>query len=176
MKKITLIALLLALSWQTHAQKTENPDAKRHELKLDVAYVLAKVAKIEYEYWLNDWSSIGVVGFYNFGSGFLNGGEPIWRIKVLGTYRLFFGKNPMQGFFLEGNTGIISGSTVDNWLGGKPEKYTAFGVGLAIGWKWYIPQSGITLDLTYGFGRLFNDNEDVVPIYLRMGVTVGKRF
>ncbi|MDR1951132.1 MAG: DUF3575 domain-containing protein [Bacteroidales bacterium] len=178
MKKIMLIALLFALSWQANAQISEIPDFKRNELKLDVIYILFSTVKVEYEHWLNDWSSVGVVGFYNFGSGFLNGGEPLWRSKVLGTYRLYFNKNPMQGFFLEGTAGIISGSTVDNWLGGTPKRYTAFGAGVAIGWKWFIPQSGVTLDLTYGLGRMFVDssNEDVVPIYLRVGATVGKRF
>jgi hypothetical protein len=177
MKKITLIALLFAFSWQANAQNSETPDLKRNELKLDVVHVLFKVAKIEYEYWLNDWSSVGVVGFYNFGSGLLNGGEPLWRTKVLGTYRLYFGKNPMQGFFLEGTAGIVSGSVSDGWFSSSTHtKYTAFGVGVAVGWKWYIPQSGITLDLTYGLGRLLHDNEDAPPVYLRMGICVGKRF
>jgi hypothetical protein len=174
MKKITLIALLLVMSWQINAQSENISDFDRNELKLDVVHILFSMVKAEYEYWLNDWSSIGLVGLYNFGSGLFNGGEPLWRTKVLGTYRLFFSKNPMQGFFLEGTAGIISGSTVDTWLGGKPEKYTAFGAGIAIGWKWYIPKSGITLDLTYGAGRLFNNDDPL--FYPRMGVCVGKRF
>ena len=170
MKKITIIALLFATCWQVNAQKFENPDVKRLELKIDAAHILAKIAKIEFEYWLNDWSSVGAVGFYNFGNGIF-GELPLYKAKLLGTYRLYFGKNPMQGFFLEGSAGVVHGNSFEGWILGNEnaKEYTAFGAGIAIGWKWFIPNPNITLDITYGLGRLFQVEEDVVPIFFRYG-------
>jgi hypothetical protein len=174
MKKLTLIALLFALNWQANAQISEAPDFKRNELKLDVAHLLNATIKIEYEHFLNDWSSLGVVALQNFSS---KDNEDYIQTQLLGLYRLYFGKNPMSGFFLEGSFGLTSGNWYNyNYLGGggKYEKYTTFGMGIALGWKWHIPKSNVVLDLFGGAGRLFGDNNPgFAP---RVGICVGKRF
>ena len=96
---------------------------------------------------------------------------------MLGLYRLYFGKQPVNGFFLEGDMGIISGN-YDNYVYTFPydirKTYISFGVGIALGWKWHIEKSNIVLDIFGGAGRLLSEKHD--GVYPRMGICVGKRF
>ena len=171
--------VLFALNWQVNAQREEFSLQNRNEVKLDVAYLLGLTLKVEYERLLNDWSSVGVVVLQNFSSG-----PQQFGTQVLGFYRLYFGRQPVSGFFLEGNLGITHGYDGHYyWIGGwRPrESYTAFGLGLALGWKWYIPRSGIVLDIFVGGGRLVRENNDRanydrVMGYPRVGITIGRRF
>jgi hypothetical protein len=167
MKKITTIVLLFVLSWQTNGQNLDISDVKRLELKLDVGYLIfAPALKVECEYFLSEWSSFGGAGLFLFDSDEL-------EKQLLGFYRLYFGKDPMSGFFLEGNFGISSGS-YEHYRNYELKNYMAFGVGIALGWKWYIPKSGIVLDVFAGGGRLLGDNAPWG--YPRLGICVGKRF
>jgi len=174
-KKITLLALLLILSWQTNvwASEIKEPETfKRHEIKLDVAYLLYGGAKVEYEFLLTPWSSIGAVGLID-----LNSGYRYYKTQALGLYRLYFGKKPNTGLFIEGNIGVTTGSYDDYyWAWDRKENYTAFSVGIALGWKFYIPhpQSSVVLDIFVGAGRLFP--EDYYKIYPRVGICIGMRF
>ena len=173
MKKITLIVLLFAFSLQTHAQNFEDQDFKRNELRLGL-HVLYSMVRVEYEYFLNDWSSAGVSAALNAGVFPLSGTEPLVRAQTLGLYRLYFGKQPATGFFVEGNLGITSGNTFV--IFGSSEKYTIFGIGVAIGWKLHNPRSGVTANFLCGMGRSLASNLSREVGYLRMGIFVGKRF
>ena len=175
--KNTLLVLLIALAWQIKAQDIDDISSlQRNELKLDVAYLLDATIKIEYEYYLNEWSSIGLAGFFNFGKP----NEIMFRTQLLATYRLYFGRQPLSGFFVEGNFGVTSGKSNEEriiTIGLKPTfdyPYTAFGLGIGLGRKYYIPKSGVTLDLLSGFGRMFGKNS--FGFYPRLGICVGKRF
>lgn len=184
MNKIVFAALLLAIGWQVQAQTSETALLKRNELKVDVSALLGATLKVEYEYLLNDWSSAGAVALYSFDSSYDEFSFG-YDTQVLGTYRLFFGKKPTSGFFLEANCGITSGmhdyydyddyySNGYYYNGNYYEKRTAwFGVGIALGWKYHIPQPNIVLDIFFGAGRLFGDEIDA---YLRTGICIGKRF
>ena len=180
MKKITLIALLFALIWQVNAQTLENSLQRKNEVKLDVAYLIGGAIKVEYEYLLNDYSSIGISALYNFDTRNNNGYPRVYKAQVLGIYRLYFGKEPIRGFFLEGNFGLIHGEYTiytQNWPW-PTEKYTAFGAGIALGWKWHMPNSNIVLDIFCGLGRKLGGS-DVVNrgwAYPRAGIAIGKRF
>ena len=170
-KSILFIALLLGAGWRANAQEQEIFNLAKNELKVDVAYILGATLKVEYEHLLNDWSGLGAMAAYNFsGDNFSE-----IRFQMLGFYRLYFGKQPVTGFFLEGNMGITS---VDYYQYVYPydarKTNTAFGVGIAIGWKWHIAQSNVVLDIFGGAGRLFTENSD--RAYPRMGICVGKRF
>ena len=168
-KQALIIALLLVFAWQARAQTSETPSIKRNELKIDVAYLIGSALKMEYEYFLNDWSSIGIVGLYNFGSS----ENQIYKAQALGKYRLFFGKQTMSGFFLEGNFGVTSGKTL-HMIYPRLE-YTAFGAGIALGCKWHIPKSNVVMDVFGGLGRLFGKHY-TAEVYPRVGICVGKRF
>jgi hypothetical protein len=179
MKKITSIALLFALNWQICAQNAETSNLKRNELKLDISHLLVPAIKIEYEYFLNEMSSLGVAGLHNFGT-FAWGGLG-YTTQLFGTYRLYVTNLPMYGFFLEGHLGLVSGKYDERVIWPTQPKeisYSAFGMGIALGWKFYIPKSGITLDLFSGLGRMFGEN---IPhllegLYPRAGICIGKRF
>jgi len=176
MKKITFIAVLFALSWQANAQNLE----RRNELKICPVHLIAGSLRIDYERLINDWSSVGATGLYSFANAFsdVDFGNRI-RGQFLGFYRLYFGRRePASGFFLEGNLGVTVGTYYSLSFFHRPDpvNYTAFGAGVALGWKWYIPRSGIVLDLFVGGGRLFNDSEDGPNGFPRAGISVGKRF
>jgi len=174
MKKITLIAVLFALIWQANAENLE----RRNELKLCPAHLLAGTLRIDYERLLNDFSSVGLTGFYAFSSLSSHTYRNRLEGQLLGFYRLYFGRQPVSGFFLEGNMGLNIGRHYSWGPWGIPrrerEHYATFGIGLAVGWKWYIPRPGIVLDVFVGGGRVFND--DRMDGFPRMGVTVGRRF
>lgn len=160
MNKIVSTALLLVIGWQVSAQTDEMSILKRHELKLDIGYLLTGTLKGEYEYLLNDWSSVGASAIYN-------NSDAEFKAQVVGTYRLYFDTQPVSGFFLEGNAGVIVAD--EYWYGSNN---LMVGAGIALGWKYYIPQPSIVLDLFLGVGRLFG-NEGTYP---RVGICIGKRF
>ena len=180
MKKLPQIVLLLAFGWQVSAQTPEISLQKRNELKLDVAYLIGGAIKAEYEYLLNDYSSIGLSALYNFDTKKNDYDYRTFKTQVLGIYRLYFGKEPVTGFFLECNFGLIHGEyrTYHHW-NSSTKDYAAFGVGIALGRKWYIPKSGIVLDIFAGIGRKFgakeSDDQDGWG-YPRVGICIGKRF
>jgi len=173
MKKITLIAVLFALTWQASAENLE----RRNELKLCPAHLLAGTLRIDYERLLNDFSSVGLTGFYSFPDLSSRSNSHRLEGQLLGFYRLYFGRQPVSGFFLEGNMGLnIRRYYLWSPQGSRRrEHYTAFGVGLAVGWKWYITHPGIVLDIFAGGGRVFNDDRRMGG-FPRVGVTVGRRF
>jgi len=177
MRKITLIALLFALIWQANAQISEsfeNPILKKHELKLDLPYLLLGAFKVEYEYLLNSRSSIGAVGILN-PSFVLKDDNPLVKTQFLGFYRWYFlEKFVASGLFLEGNLGVTSGYWNDRHDSHKLGKYTSFGCGGALGWK-HVNKRGITLDIFGGFGVLLTD-EASPGFYPRVGICLGKRF
>ena len=170
MKKITLIALLFAFSWQTHAQNFEDPNVKRNELKLDPLWLIfGSAINIHYDYFLSEWSSLGVYGLVYIGSK----EDYTLKAQLLACYRLYFGKNPMQGFFFEGNFGLTSWRE-EVWRHNRYDEHFGLGIGIALGWKWYIPKSGVVLDIYGGSGRLFGS--DSWNFYPRVGIAIGKRF
>ena len=168
-KSILVVAMLLVACWRANAQE----DLAKNELKADVAYIILDgTLKVEYEHLLNEWSGLGAMAAYN-----LSGDNFNMRFQMLGFYRLYFGKQPVSGFFLEGNMGITTRNNYQ-YINYHPYEVrkttTAFGVGIALGWKWHIEKSNIVLDIFGGSGRLFNSNSN--EIYPRVGICVGKRF
>jgi hypothetical protein len=186
MKKNTLIVLLLfALSWQTIAQISEVSDFKGNELKLDVVHLITgPILKVEYERLFNaesSWGIVGYAGLFNSNRERIYGRPEILyqrdvQYQLLSFFRLYFGKQPASGIFLEGNFGLISGK-YDTYINQHPwykeESYTTFGVGMALGWK-LISKSGFAMDIFVGTGRPFGE---ISPdYYQRIGLCLGKRF
>jgi hypothetical protein len=175
--KITLIAFLLALSAQVNADTIKNNSFKRHEAKVNISQLLFTSIVVEYEYLLNSWSSVGMVAAYRleFPSDLIFPyallriafGSPT---KVLGNYRLYLSRLHAQGFFLEGHLGIIS-KYEDLW---PVRRVLSASSGFALGWKWYYPEFGISVDFVLGGGWLLGTEDS--DGYLRWGLTLGKRF
>ena len=167
MKKI-LTVLLLSICWQLYSQDL----GAKHEVKLDLPYILATAAKLEYEQIFSEGTTFGVSGLYHF-NDYYN-----ITYHLLGFYRWYFGKEPISGFFLEANTGLFGG-TYESWISkiGFEEKekvdYTSFGAGVALGWK-FVTDTGIVLDVFGGAVRITNDKGP--EAFPRLGVCIGKRF
>ena len=171
MKKTALIVLLFALGLQANTQNFDDPNFAKSELKIDPVWLIfGSTIKINYDYFLSEWSSLGASGLVYIGSK----EDFTLKAQLLACYRLYFGKNPMQGFFFEGNLGLTSWRE-EVWDFGKRYKdHSGLGIGIALGWKWYIPKSGAVLDVYFGGGRLFGGNG--LEIFPRAGVSIGKRF
>jgi len=184
-QKKYIILLLLVLAWQINAQASEMC-SRKNELKIDIAYpFLSPTIKVEYEYLLNDRSSAGVAISYMFDfypvSKIARYLELDYKMQLFGTYRLYFGKKPASGFFLEGHMGLIliegheGGVNPPSSGGGfslkKPNSLDT-SIGAALGWKFHLPKSRVMLDLFVGIGS-FNLAESG---YFRTGICIGKRF
>ena len=167
----------------------EISDFKKHEVRLNTCQFIGGVINLSYEYFLNDFSSIGIVGSYTVF-------EPLWEPKdvafVLGTFRLYGGK-PTSGFFLEGNLGMISRQTTSANVGYNIA--TEFGVGGALGCK-FVAKKGVVLEVFSGLSRCITDNTAGNPTIFTsspytvlyawspspstllsfVGISVGKRF
>ena len=171
MKKVMLF-LMLIMSIRLYSEITNSTEASsgttlaaKHELKIDLAYVLVPAIKIEYERLFSAGSTWGLVGLYDFDDYY----------HLLGFYRWYFGKEPISGFFLEGHAGVIGGNMEDHWLYGYDNNgdFTAPAVGVALGWK-FTTNAGVVLDIFTGLGRLIG--EDSPGSYHRSGICIGKRF
>ncbi|MDR2907530.1 MAG: DUF3575 domain-containing protein [Bacteroidales bacterium] len=163
MKKfIVLIALVLA------GVSVEAQDDRVHEVKLDAVYLFTGTIKADYEYLLGDYMTAGGSVLFNFYSK-----NPVSKAHVLGLFRIYLGDkndNQLSGLYFEGNLGLHAGQGLDF----KGDSYSAFGMGLAAGYKWVFPKPGLTIDLYGGIGRLFDKEEG--GFYPRVGACIGKRF
>jgi hypothetical protein len=193
MKKLLIICLLLGSAVLTHAQidtARSNSIKKRSELighggnneiKFNLAYALFAFPEITYERILED----------NMGLGFslAVSADKDNSHQILGTpyYRLYFGNKKANGFFIEGNAAVAyisdqyknitykidnNGTTIFAEDPGT-ERYTTFGLGLAIGGK-LLTRNGFFGEIYLGGGRLFLDKS--ITAYPRAGITIGKRF
>jgi len=180
---LAFILVLLSRTGSIYAQSTDSVkhstaqqtvNMKKNELKINLLYGVLGIAEITYERVVGDNQAVGasvVVGFdddinYNF--------------SFLPYYRMYFGKKPAAGFFIEGNAGLLNyqdGSYYYNGDAGyfdlTDENKMSFGAGVAVGGK-FLNKNGLFGEVYTGVGRLFASRyEDVYP---RAGITLGKRF
>lgn len=184
--RLTLLALILVFTSQTafiYAQSTDSVkpstalrtlNMKKNELKINLLYGVLGIAEVTYERIIADDQAIGasvVVGFdddinYNF--------------SFLPYYRMYFGKKPAAGFFIEGNAGLLNYqedsyhyTDYSGYYNVTNKNKMSFGAGLAVGGK-FLNKNGLFGEVYTGLGRLFSSQyEDVYP---RAGITLGKRF
>jgi len=145
---------------------------KRSELKVNGLYLIIGAFEIDYEYILNDESSVGVSVTAVFEDSDYN-----WGITP--HYRLFFGKQPAQGFFVEGHASLFNAETYDyiyNPNGGQVlrENITTGGIGIAVGGKFRTSRN-VIVEVNGGIGRIFSDSL-FDTVYPRFGINIGKRF
>lgn len=167
-RSLFLALILAGTAKALHAQEPQGMPPGRNELKINGAYLLAGYPELTYERLLGKEASFGLsLGFGlddSFGTNF--GAFPF--------YRLFFGKKPGAGFFVEGN-GAVYSEQVSREFGGDWSYETGAGLGLALGGK-FLTQSGWVAELFGGAGRNFIDAEGTSSVYPRLGVSIGKRF
>ncbi|MBT8218391.1 MAG: DUF3575 domain-containing protein [Bacteroidia bacterium] len=145
----------------------------KNEVKLNALYLLIGAFEASYEYNLNEESSLGAsltfvyeVSDFNFG--------------LTPYYRLFFGRKPAAGFFVEGNAALFSYDEYDDCVTDSngfcidfsESAVTAFGVGLSVGGK-FLTKREVVVEVYTGVGRIFSSDGGAYP---RIGINIGKRF
>ncbi|WP_432710444.1 hypothetical protein [Pedobacter sp.] len=90
------------------------------------------------------------------------------RYALLANYRLYFGNKKANGFFIEGNMGVVA---EEHELKKSTKAY--FGLGAATGAK-FLTRNGLLGEAYLGAGRLLGNSSS--GYYPRVGVTIGKRF
>jgi len=155
-----------AFSFQLKAQDNTFP---RNELKTNVLNDLLGLGTLSYERMLNESSGVGVT----LASVFT---DP--HLSVSPYYRLYFGKKPAAGFFVEGGGIFTLASEIDG-------NNLAAGITLLVGGK-FLTKKDIVFEVAGGLGRIFydfaDDNDDDFGfgsggvLYPRLALVIGKRF
>jgi len=136
-------------------------------------YGVLGIAEVTYERVLGENQSVGASVALSFT------GDTDYMSSVLPYYRMYFGKKPSAGFFIEGNAGLLSYrefyyfyTDANGFLDARDEYKTSFGAGLAVGGK-FLNKNGLFGEVYTGVGRLFSGTDEVFP---RLGISLGKRF
>lgn len=183
MKKIIPFLLItMLLSLQGYSQEAEEivttqeqaPYSGKNEIKLNGMYLLIGFPELSYERILNDESALGISVNFSIDDIEID-------FMAIPYYRIYFGKKPAAGFFVEGNAAFY---VVDNeeysFYNGHSYEVTndheiGAGVGLAVGSK-FMTESGWVFEVFGGAGRNFLGSDEVSAAYPRFGLTIGKRF
>ena len=182
---VFILASLFCLQAQEDLELTH-----RHELKLNLgSSVFVAFPELSYEYLLSEDMTVGAAVGFGFDTEESDG----YSFKATPFLRWFFGDwtwfrrremhHPATGFFLEangavGSLDIYSYNYIDyNNVYTKEKSMVTGGMGFAFGWK-YLSKNNWTAELLTGAGRNFNYDKDYFDskIYLRMGISIGKRF
>ncbi len=171
MNYIKLSAICACLLCATFlSAQNDNQSVKKSEIKINGLYLILGGFEIDYEHILNEESSIGlsVAAFFD--------DDTIYNWGVTPHYRLFFGKERAQGFFVEGHASVFSWEpyVYNNQGTGGKETHTSAGVGLAVGGKFKTGRD-VVVEVFGGVGRMFK-TIDYDSVYPRFGINIGKRF
>ena len=195
MTKLTIVLSVFMLTSLFCLKAQEDLElTHRHELKLNLgSSVFIAFPELSYEYLLSEDMTVGAaVGFgcdtedsdgYSFkATPFLRwffGDINWWGLRSRGMH------HPATGFFLEANGAVGSLDIYSNSYDyvdysnryTKEKSMFTGGLGFAFGWK-YLSKNNWTAELVTGAGRNFNYDKDYFnsKIYLRMGISIGKRF
>lgn len=179
MKKQTLLIAAMLVSLTAFSQKTHrvmgwkiSRDLPQNEIKLNLGTtIIGLYPEISYERILSEDFSLGTA----LGASLSEDEYPLY-FGLMPYARWFFGGSASNlqkygaGFFIEANGALLSQK---EYLDGaaSPTSEIGAGLGLALGWK-YLTRNHWIGELYFGGGRDFvNDGG-----YLRLGVTIGKRF
>jgi len=139
----------------------------QQEISIDLADALVmKTFEVNYEYYLNEQSSVGLSALFNFNE---ESSDLRYNEENMFTpyFRHYFTSNRMWNYFGEVFLGINSGER-------KDEEYTDGALGVCVGAK-YISNGGLVVSALAGLGRnMFQESSyEIVP---RAGLSVGYRF
>ena len=149
-----------------------------NEIKVNVLYLVLGMPEISYERLITDNMGVGL-------STMISVDDDIdMKYGVLANYRLYFGNKKANGFFIEGNMGVIVEETGTYYYVPSPvndgyyydirkSNDAYFGLGAAVGAK-FLTRNGLLGEAYLGGGRLLSDKSS--EFYPRIGITIGKRF
>ncbi len=171
MKKLFLLLVTITVSF-VYSQEQTSAYARKNELKLNAAALVAGAFEVSYERIIDDESAFGISLFAAADDDIEN------KFMLTPYYRYYFGKKPAAGFFAEGFGSL--NTYQDNLdffsINFKPEKTTDFALGFGLGGKW-ITKKGVVFEIYGGVGRnLFNSDNSDFQVINRGGISVGYRF
>ncbi|MGF1924570.1 MAG: hypothetical protein ACQUHE_10360 [Bacteroidia bacterium] len=191
MKKILFLALVLASSLMSYAQKADtvknsiqkNAEAIGHggnnELKINLLFTVLGMPEISYERLLADNMGIGASVFVGLDD------SQDYKFGFIPHYRIYFGAKKASGFFIEGNASLITSrdyssiyygsSSYYGYYGSVERNITTFGLGAAAGGK-FLTRNGFLGEAYLGVGRSIGEHASDLEAYPRVGITIGKRF
>lgn len=190
MKKIIILLSILSIQTLFSQEKAakEVQDFKKNEIKINALYGILGVFEGTYERSINEESAFGVSVAFILDS---NDSDINTAFAISPYYRLYFGKKPVSGFFVEGfslyqkvnvdnSTYFYDPNTGSGFFTTKEENINAFALGIGLGGKWYT-KSNILFELNAGIGRNLSissniPNSDYNRITGKIGITVGYRF
>ncbi len=189
MKKIIILLSILSIQTLFSQEKAakEIQDFKKNEIKINALYLILGAFEGTYERAINDESSFGSsITFLIDKENDIN-----TAFALSPYYRLYFGKKPVSGFFVEGFSMYQSlkfNNTIYNYdpnnggsfYSNREEKIKSFSLGIGLGGKWYT-KSNILFEINAGIGRSLSvtsniPNSDYSRITGKFGITVGYRF
>ena len=184
MKKLLLSFIFMLLAVGVFAQKDNEVNSVNsqsaaighsgnNEIKLNLLYLVLGMPEVSYERLIADNMGLGISAMVSLID------DPDLRFSVIADYRLYFGNKKANGFFIEGNMGVVSQRYYsyyfnDNGYGNLNEvDKVQLGLGAACGAK-FLARNGLFGEAYVGLGRLLaNDGDEFYP---RVGITIGKRF
>ncbi|MET3113488.1 hypothetical protein AAKU52_001213 [Pedobacter sp. CG_S7] len=185
MKRLLLsITLLLLLSAGVYAQKdivvnSVNSQSAaighngNNEIKLNLLYMVLGMPEVSYERLIDDNMGVGISAMVSLID------DPDLRFSVIADYRLYFGNKKANGFFIEGNMGLVSQRYYSYYYNDNGYSNldmvdkVQLGLGAACGAK-FLARNGLFGEAYVGAGRLLGNDGD--QYYPRVGITIGKRF
>jgi len=159
---ILLFLFLIAMNLFSDSNAPET--ALKHEIKLDVAYILLPAIKAEYEYLFNNVNTFGVTALIDAFDHIET------TYQILAFTRWYFGNSLANEFYFEGHASI-TGIEDSNYTQISTRR-DYFGLGIALGWK-FVAKNDIVLDVYVGVGRY---TTYLYEFYNRSGISFGKRF
>lgn len=171
MKKLIILFVLFFLSTPMFSQDESDVSLRNSELKLNALFLVIGALELEYEYILNEESTVGV-------SVFLPIDEDIdINYYISPYYRWYFGKKRAGGFFVEG-FGMLNSVENENYMFDDItfETKTDFAIGVGLGAK-FITKRNFVAEIYGGIGRnLFNtDGDSDFEIIGKGGIKIGLR-
>jgi hypothetical protein len=186
MKKLLLLLILFTTATCAYAQKDSISKAVEarsaaighagnNEIKVNILYLVLGLPEISYERLIADNMGVGVSVMVSLLE------EQQVRYAMLANYRLYFGNKKANGFFIEGNMGIVGEEHGTYYFMPENNGYyeltestqAYFGLGAAAGVK-FLTRNGLLGEAYLGGGRLLGNGSS--EFYPRVGVTIGKRF
>ena len=186
MKKLLLLITFIIATKCTYAQKDSLSKAVEarsaaightgnNEIKVNILYLVLGLPEISYERLIADNMGVGVSAMVS-----LLDDQDV-RYALVANYRLYFGNKKANGFFIEGNMGIVGEEHGTYYLVPENNGYyeltkstqAYFGLGAAAGVK-FLTRNGLLGEAYLGGGRLLGNG--ISEFYPRIGVTIGKRF
>lgn len=150
-----------------------------NEVRLNLLSALLGLPEVSYERYLGENMGVGATLAFSVES-YKN---MTLRSMFLPYYRLYFGQQKADGFFMEGNMALVNQKrAATNYYyddNGNPFPVegtisaTSFGFGISLGYK-LLTRSGVSGEFCLGVGRLFG--QPLTDAYPRIGICIGKRF